>query len=645
MSFLHPWAVGLAALASLPVLLHILRRDTRRRLAFPAIRYLQRARERSARAIELRDRLLLATRSALILTLAAAASGPLFGRGDVSDHFPTDLVLLIDNSGSMSRLAGGITLLDVQRERALELVASARSGDRFWVLPCVGPALAVGVPAEAAARAVELVGPTDAAADLSAGVREALRLLPAGTTRAREIVVLSDFQDAALQGKPVDLPDDVRIVASRVDADSANAALLDLTVEPPRPGHDGAASARVASFGPMTSDTVEARLVVDGETVSIARAGIGGSVVLRLPDPGAGQHAISVVIPPSGARFDDRRPFVLRVLETPSVWHSGPPGSYVSRALETLASDGGLDLRSTPGTATAWFVEGQVEGSAQVASDGAGPLWILTPPADDELLARFNSTLDRLAIPWTVTLVDTPGRLEIASSPAVPGLESIRLQGRHRLTSAGAGADTVFLRASDGSPWVVGGRASGRKYLLIGAPLVPEATDLPVSAEMLPFMETVLFDWAGLGGELPEPVTAGTAALLPADADSVSTPEGKTLRVDGGSPYVPLRVGMHEIFRRGGGTSLLAATAPASESDLGTAAPGRLAGSDGSARVVVASTGRQWRAAMYGSRRGRPLAPYLVALAVFLVVAEAVIAAPRRGTMVARHHHSAGGRS
>ena len=74
MSFLAPWALGIVAFAALPVALHLFRRDTKRRLAFPAIRYLRQARERSARALKLRDRLLLLTRACLVAVLAAAAS-------------------------------------------------------------------------------------------------------------------------------------------------------------------------------------------------------------------------------------------------------------------------------------------------------------------------------------------------------------------------------------------------------------------------------------------------------------------------------------------------------------------------------------------------------------------------------------------
>ena len=235
MSFLAPWAFGLAALAALPVVLHLFRRDTRRRLAFPAIRYLRRARDQSAKALKLRDRLLLLTRALLVVSLAAAAAAPLVGRGEAADHAPTDLILLIDNTGSMNRIVADVALVDRQRARAIELLSAGRSNDRFWVLPAVGPLLASGVAAGQAAGALNRVEVTDAAADLGAVVREAVRLLPAGSDRQREIVVLSDFQASAIPGVPFDLPDDIRLVLSRIAASPANGAVLSLEADPPSP--------------------------------------------------------------------------------------------------------------------------------------------------------------------------------------------------------------------------------------------------------------------------------------------------------------------------------------------------------------------------------------------------------------------------
>ena len=641
MSFLAPWALGLAALAALPVMLHLFRRETRRRLAFPAIRYLRRARDRSARALKLRDRLLLITRVALVVILAAAAAAPLLGRGDVADHMPTDVLLLIDNTGSMNRVSGEATLLDRQRSRASELLRAARSGDRFWVLPAVGPLLAGGVPAGAASEAVARVEPTDATVDLGEVVHEALRVLPPGSDRPREVVLMSDLQASSIPGPPFDLPGDIRLVASLIEASSANAAVVDVRPDPPGPGSDGAVFVVLASSD-LAADTLEVRLSVRGQTVSIVRAESGGEAVLRLPDPGAGEHAISVEIPASGLRSDDRRHFVLRTFEPPVIAHIGPADSYVARALETLDRAGRLRLEQNTGAAAAWFVEGVSPAGLPVTP---GAAWILTPPEDDELLARFNAELVRRGVPWKVYVMDVPGSTTLAPSHDLPGIESIRVRGRHRLRSTGVGADTVLLTTVDESPWLVAGHVSDQRYVLIGAPLVPEFTELPVTAAMLPLLEAVLFRWEGLGGSLPAPVSAGEPWTLPAEADSVAGPDGSRIRVDGGSPYVPLRAGIHTVHLADGGTSLLAATVPVAESDLRPASPADLSRALGSADVVEAHTEAEWHAAMYGSRRGWLVSPYLLALALALVLLEATLATPGERTARSRRAPAAGSHS
>ena len=641
MSFLAPWALGLAALAALPVMLHLFRRETRRRLAFPAIRYLRRARDRSARALKLRDRLLLITRVALVVILAAAAAAPLLGRGDVADHMPTDVLLLIDNTGSMNRVSGEATLLDRQRSRASELLRAARSGDRFWVLPAVGPLLAGGVPAGAASEAVARVEPTDATVDLGEVVHEALRVLPPGSDRPREVVLMSDLQASSIPGPPFDLPGDIRLVASLIEASSANAAVVDVRPDPPGPGSDGAVFVVLASSD-LAADTLEVRLSVRGQTVSIVRAESGGEAVLRLPDPGAGEHAISVEIPASGLRSDDRRHFVLRTFEPPVIAHIGPADSYVARALETLDRAGRLRLEQNTGAAAAWFVEGVSPAGLPVTP---GAAWILTPPEDDELLARFNAELVRRGVPWKVDVMDVPGSTTLAPSHDLPGIESIRVRGRHRLRSTGVGADTVLLTTVDESPWLVAGLVSDQRYVLIGAPLVPEFTELPVTAAMLPLLEAVLFRWAGLGGSLPAPVSAGQPWTLPAAADSVAGPDGSRIRVDGGSPYVPLRAGIHTVYKADGGTLLLAATVPAAESDLRPASAADLGRVLGSTDIVEARTETEWRAAMYGSRRGWLVSPYLLAVALALVLLEAALATHGKRITRSRRTPASGNRS
>jgi len=210
----------------------------------------------------------------------------------------------------------------------------------------------------------------------------------------------------------------------------------------------------------------------------------------------------------------------------------------------------------------------------------------------------------------------------------LPGLDSIRVRGRHVLTRRGPGSDTVLVRTAEGSPWLVAGQASVRSYVLLGSPLVPSHTELPVTATMVPLIEAVLFRWSGLGGSLPAPVTAGGSVILTAITDSVAAPDGTRMRVDGGSPFSPLRAGIYTMFGGTGDTSLLAANVPRTETDLEAAAPGELARTLGSSNHALAVTDRDWRSTMYGSRRGAPARPYLVLLALGLVLAEARLATP-----------------
>ena len=74
MSVLHPWALALIALAAVPLLLHLVRRETRRRVPFPALRYLQSAERQNARSMRIRDWLLALVRVSVVLLIAAAAS-------------------------------------------------------------------------------------------------------------------------------------------------------------------------------------------------------------------------------------------------------------------------------------------------------------------------------------------------------------------------------------------------------------------------------------------------------------------------------------------------------------------------------------------------------------------------------------------
>ena len=99
MGFLNPLFLLAGLAVAVPLLLHLVHRHESRRLAFPALRYLQRTERQHARQIRLRQLLLLLLRVAAILLIVAAGSR-LFLRGRGSVHDPTAVVIVLDNSMS-----------------------------------------------------------------------------------------------------------------------------------------------------------------------------------------------------------------------------------------------------------------------------------------------------------------------------------------------------------------------------------------------------------------------------------------------------------------------------------------------------------------------------------------------------------------
>jgi hypothetical protein len=628
MSLLYPWALSLSLLVAVPLALHLLRRDTRQRVAFPAIRYLERAQRTSARALRIRDRLLMLVRVSLLAVLAAAAAAPLVGRGDASDHWPVDVAIVIDNTASMNRVAGEQSLLETQLRRAQLTIANAGREDRFWILPAVGDAPISGAPADEAASGVQRVEPTDGARDLAVVVREAARLLPARPGRRREIQVLSDFQATSFQESLPAHPADVDLVLSEVAASPVNIAITGVLVEPRGPEGDGAAVADLRSFESEDPiDTVEARLVLDGETVAIARTPAHGPVAFRLPSLAPGEHDLAVEIPPSGLRVDDHRAFVLRSGRPPSVASLGGENGYVARALATLEAAGRIVRVSDGPQADAVFVEG-LAGVGKMRGVRAA-VRVLIPPADALRLTPFNAALELAGIPWRLSVQQASGELDLEPSSDVPGLDRARVRRRFSLHSPSPESDSVVLRTADGEPWLVRSRIDGDVYMLLASPLDPESTSLPVDAAMVPFAEALLFRWSGLGGEAPHPTSAGESVVLPADADSVVPPAGSVVRVDGNAPYVPLRAGLHRVHVSSG-ASRLAVVTPASESDLRGIGLEDAAHRLGDPDAASATTDAEWLETIFRGRRGGSALPGLLMVLVCLAVAEVLLTTPGR---------------
>lgn len=648
MTFLHPWALALSALAIVPLALHLVRRDTRRRVPFPALRYLHAAERRSARALRVRDRWLVAARIGALLCLAAAAAGPLVGRGGPGSHPPTDVALVVDNTASMRRLAGERTLLDAAREAARRSLRHATGDDRFWVATPVDGVIAADVAAGEAVAALGAVRGSDAAGSLPDAIRAAASAMPAREGRAREVQTFGDGQAASWKGDAELSPGTAAALFVVTPDESANRAVLDLAVHPPSPvpvgtelvvtvrvGRWPATPGEAGAAGPGPAPSVPVRVLIDGELAAAGRAAPGAEAALAVPAVGPGAHVVRAEIDADGLRADDGRQAGIRVGGPVRVREpSGAEGAFVARALEALAG-GDRVRRATAGEPA--DVRIRAGDDAGTADGGVRPpALVLVPPVDPLDLPSFLRSLSAHGVPWS--LEPEPARGELRLAGDVPGLPDVRVRRRYRLRARPAPPtpfDSVLVRAEDGEPWAVRGRAAGgRPFVLLGSALVPEATDLPVSAAMVPFVDALVGVWAR-PGSAPAERDAGTGTALPDRADSLTAPGAPARRVEGGAPWRPRDAGPWRISLAPGPDGARAwewvgVNVPRAESDPVAASDAELAAALGLDEIVPARDAASWEATAFARRRGREARLPLMALALLLLAAEAALAGPGR---------------
>jgi len=644
-SFLHAWAIALGLTAIVPLILHLRRRRTDRRVPFPALRYLTSAEDARSRSLVASDVLLLATRVGLLIALALAAAGPLLGRGGAADHDPTDLALVIDNSASTGRLVGDRTLFEHLLDRARESLENTRPEDRVWVFPSIGGPVAAGVGGVRAAESLRLVELSDGGADLRNVIVRASSALPADGQRRREVQLISDLQRGAFDA--TDTGEDAAALVAYIPPppDEPNAAVADVqltggTTVSSGIGHGvivratRSAGAFEPGADPSDSDEASIRLQLDGRIAGAARAAWGATATIGLPELTIGTHEGRVEVDPAGARADDTRFFSIHVVAPPGVRFVGPDTSFARIGIETLRDAG----RLSPTTgATVTVIEGVPSGGVAAATDADGTL-ILLPPADPVDVPAFNQMLTGFDVRWTVRIDPGRGSLALDEPDAGFSLAGIRVRDRYLLrprTGTAAAADSAILQTEDGEPWLVRTTARGSTVLLLASPLVPRASDLPTHPAILPFLEALLIRWSHLSGWPTSDFDAGVPLTLPSWARTVTGPDQSVSSVEGGGRFT---AGISGIYRvdgadPAGGPRMVhfAVNVPERELDPTAVSTDELAEMFPGRAVFTGGPGAaEWNDQVFRGRRGRDTGPWLLGLALALAALELFLATPGR---------------
>jgi hypothetical protein len=631
MGLLNPILLALGAAAAIPLLLHLLQRHQGPRVAFPALRYLRRAEKESARRIRVRQILLMMLRVAAVLLVAFAAARP-FMRAAGDGHSPTAVVIILDNSMSTGVVDGDERVLDLLKTRALEVLADAGVEDRFWLLRTGEPgAPALAGDAATTALRVRETQSTAAAADLPAALGHATALLATGADgRATEVHLLTDLQAASFPAPVAARDGAVPVIVWHPDTPAPpNRAVTAVEIGgglAPVAGQRTTVTAAIAGTG---DEPVNVRLIVDDRLIAAASAVPGTSAVLALPARPAGIVTGRVEIDADALQADNVRHFAAQVQPPPSAGITGDM-PFVRDALSVLAEAG--RLRTTAAAAADVAI---LAGAQGVETAGPTGTVVVLPPTEPAELTAVNRRLAAAGIPWRYgTAIAGEARIAtMADDPLLRPLEGVQLRQSYPITADGAGAaDSVLLRLTDGTAWAVRGeRRGGGSYVMLGSPLTAEASTLPTSAAMLPFLDRLTGSWARAQPPRTD-LEPGAAVRIPDGATALERPDGARDAVTPGTSYsLGAEPGVHRVLR---GDSVIAAftvNAPAAASDLTRldrrAFEARLPGWP----LHVTTDAGAWRRAAFRERLGRELwRPLLFALLAVLVV-EMIVAAAGRG--------------
>ncbi len=436
------WLVagGVAALA--PVLAHLLARRRGPEIVFPAAMFVRQALATHLRRQRLRDIALLVTRVAIVMTLALAFD-QLVWRADAiatsDSEDGADVVLVMDQSASMTRTQLGEPLYDAARRRALTVLDKLDPGrDRAAVVFAAReahsalPLLSVNIDAlREQLRASEA---TLEKADVGGALKIAALLEGAGDdegarSRRRQVVLYTDLQ--ATQFSSDFVSDfscdscDLRLDAVGPSAVSDNLAITSVMISPAmlRVGEQAEAIVTIANFSStLRSPTVQLRSPGGGalRTAPLIGPFASATVTFSIHFDSPGEHIVRAALRADEFPHDDeavaiatvRTRLRIALLTRSSLNDSAAAARYVSLALapddlgaitvEAMHPDDVDDANVLDGFDACVIVE--AEGLAPVTITALGAyaetesraiLWMADSQSATESLADFLATMGR----------------------------------------------------------------------------------------------------------------------------------------------------------------------------------------------------------------------------------------------------------
>ncbi len=364
MTFLNPFVLfGLAA-AAIPILIHLLNLRKLRTIEFSSLRFLKELQRSSIRRLRIRQWLLLAIRTLLIAALVLAFSRPALKgsfAGLIGSRAATTMVVLVDDSPSMTVRNPEGVVFNQARGAATKLASLLKEGDQMFLVPLSEvrhkDQFASHRTREAADQAIGALAPSQERVPFREALNTARRILTGSTNPNQEVYLITDAQ--ATQFGPEAGASDT---ASRLDArtrlflvrtapgslQNAGVAEAKVTTRIITRGRPAELQAVIRNAGPAPVSGATAGVFLDGARVMQQTVDLpaGGSAIVtgKFIPRRSGVLGGSVQIEDDALEADNRRFFTLTVPERVNVLlvgTSAPDTRFVNLGL-TLQGDSTL---------------------------------------------------------------------------------------------------------------------------------------------------------------------------------------------------------------------------------------------------------------------------------------------------------------
>jgi hypothetical protein len=515
LSFLSPLFLAGAALAAVPIVLHLLKREPEARVKFAAVRLLKEAPVEHTEKRHLRELLLLALRVAALLLLALAFARPFFASGAALQSSGLTVVAL-DTSYSVS--APG--RFDRAKQLAKDAVARAPAGDLVGVVVFADQAEIAAKPSVdrvLAAAAIDQATPGYGATRYRAALSAAAQNL---SGRKGTIVVVTDLQENGWDaGDRASVPEGTTILVADVGPMPPNLAVTSVRPLADRivaTVHNGGARARDARV----------HLVIDNRPAVDATVPLGPNQSAEATFAGAprGEAATVTVDDTDGIQADNVRYAVLGGMRGPSVLVVSGSGDlsrdafYVQHALAAGAPTGArFQVTGVGGAQLSAWSEDRLTPQAAIfllstrglerrgrellgsyARSGGGILVAAGSDVDGSIVADMlgaGSTLRIVTVngtrPEPRTLAPTDVRHPVfqpfAGNAATLGL--VTFQNASRI--GGTGCQTL-ARFTTGDTALIECPSGDGRTLVLASDLDNRWNDFPLHATFVPFLHEVV---------------------------------------------------------------------------------------------------------------------------------------------------------